>query len=150
MEDATIRYQGAVIRDDRVLLIMHRDPQTGRTYWILPGGGKEAGETDEETVCREMREEICCEVSVERLLLHRAHPLKTNRWHRTFRCTIVSGEPKPGIEPEEEGEWRNRIVEVRWFDLRQPKLWEALARNDEITYPQLIAIRQALGYDWEE
>ncbi len=150
MENPTIRYQGAVIRDDWVLLLLHRDPETGRTYWILPGGGKEAGETDEETVCREMREEICCEVSVECCLMEMGHPLKANRQHRTFRCAIVSGEPKPGIEPEEEGEWRNRIDAVRWFDLSRPDSWEPLARNDEITFPQLMAIRQALGYDGEE
>ncbi len=26
------------MRDDHILLLLHRDPETARTYWILPGG----------------------------------------------------------------------------------------------------------------
>ena len=134
------------MRDDHILLLLHRDPENARTYWILPGGSMDSGESDEDTVRREMREEICCEVKVIRLLMHRANPLKANRWHRTFLCHVNSGEPQPGIEPEEQGEWRNRIAEVRWFDLRHPKTWPALAIEDQITHPQLQAIRRLLNY----
>ena len=53
---------GAVIRDGagRVLLVRrHRD---GGTWWVLPGGGLEAGETAQQAACREVREETGLEV----------------------------------------------------------------------------------------
>lgn len=52
----TIRYQGAIIQDDCVLLIRYRDPQSERTFWMVPGGGREPHESEEECVQREMHE----------------------------------------------------------------------------------------------
>ena len=52
-----IRYQGAVIHDDHILLIQHRHYASGHSYWLLPGRGREGDETPEECVQREVREE---------------------------------------------------------------------------------------------
>lgn len=43
--------------DSEVLLIRIREPETGWTAWITPGGGVEDGESPAETLRREMREE---------------------------------------------------------------------------------------------
>jgi 8-oxo-dGTP pyrophosphatase MutT (NUDIX family) len=59
-----IRYQGAIIKDHHILLIKHREHKTGRSYWIFPGGGIEPGETEEECVKREMKEETNLDVQV--------------------------------------------------------------------------------------
>jgi 8-oxo-dGTP diphosphatase len=49
---------GAVIKDDAGrLLLIKRGHDPGRGLWSLPGGRVEAGETDEEAVAREVREE---------------------------------------------------------------------------------------------
>ena len=45
-----IRYQGAIVRDDHLLLIKHREHTSGHAYWVIPGGGREEGETEEECV----------------------------------------------------------------------------------------------------
>lgn len=34
----TTRCQGAILRDDHILLIKHREHAGGRDYWIVPGG----------------------------------------------------------------------------------------------------------------
>ena len=39
------RYQAAILRGDQILMIRHREHADGRTYWVLPGGGIEAGES---------------------------------------------------------------------------------------------------------
>src|SRR5437763_11981549 len=61
---------GAVIRDrpGRILLVLRaNDP--GRGLWSLPGGRVEPGETPEQAVVREVREETGLEVSVGPALL---------------------------------------------------------------------------------
>ena len=50
------RYQGLIIKDHKVLLITHRQHSTGRSDWVIPGGGIEGSETEQECVIREMKE----------------------------------------------------------------------------------------------
>jgi mutator protein MutT len=53
-----------IFEQGRILLAHRRDID----WWNLPGGGLEIGETVEEAVCREVREETGLEVMVERLV----------------------------------------------------------------------------------
>jgi hypothetical protein len=43
------RYQGAIVRDHCLLLIKHRFYADRHNYWLLPGGGREDGESEERT-----------------------------------------------------------------------------------------------------
>ena len=54
--------------DRQLLLVRHEDPQTGGSYWVLPGGGQEHGERFEETAVREVREETGVDVRLVRRL----------------------------------------------------------------------------------
>ena len=135
------------MQDGQILLIRQRAHDTGKSYWLLPGGGIEAGETEEECVEREMWEETNLRVVVERLLLDQ--PDKSGavyKRRKTFLCSVVSGSAAPGYEPEEDAAALYGIVEVGWFDLRDESGWPPLAKEDGITYPQLIGVQQALGY----
>lgn len=58
------RIVGVAIHDGSVLL--HRADH--ETFWTLPGGRAEHGETAEQTIKREMREELGISVDVVRLL----------------------------------------------------------------------------------
>lgn len=141
------RYQGAILRDDHILLIKHREHAAGRAYWIIPGGGREEGETEEACVIREMREETHLDVRVERLLLD--DPIGNNAIYaraKTYVCRVVSGEAQPGYEPEIEVAQHYGIVEVKWFDLRAAPNWDELLRADPITFPLMQRIARALGY----
>jgi 8-oxo-dGTP pyrophosphatase MutT (NUDIX family) len=60
---------GAIIKDDagRLLLIQRgHDPEAGR--WSLPGGRIEPGETDEQALIREVREETGLTVTCQHLV----------------------------------------------------------------------------------
>ena len=95
------RYQGAIYQDHSILLITHRIHETGREYWVIPGGGLEDGETEEECVAREMKEETYLDVRVERLLVHEpGHPDGIYKFRKTYLCTPIGGEAQPGFEPE--------------------------------------------------
>lgn len=140
-----IRYQGAILRDAHVLLIKHREHAGGREYWIMPGGGREEGESEEACVVREMKEETHLDVIVERFLFEDGiDDNDAYRAAKTYLCRIAGGEAKPGYEPEVEASEQYGIVEVKWFDLRHPETWDALLLADEITLPWMMKIQVAV------
>ena len=142
-----IRYQGAILRDDHILLIKHCEHASGRSYWLLPGGGRESGETEEACIRREMREETHLEVSVDRLLLEETvNSRQGYQCYKTYLCWAESGEAHPGYEPEESASSIYAIDEVGWFDLRVPEEWDEKVKTDPITYPLLQRVRAALEY----
>ena len=52
-----VRHQGAIVNQDHILLIRNLEHNTGQTYWLLPGGGRDGSETEEQCVVREMQED---------------------------------------------------------------------------------------------
>jgi len=66
---ARLQCVGAVINDEagRLLLIL-RGHEPGKGLWSIPGGRIEPGETDEQAVVREVREETGLTVTCGRLL----------------------------------------------------------------------------------
>jgi len=141
------RYQGFIIQDNHVLLIQHKQLATGRAYWVVPGGGREDGETEEECVIREMLEETNLNVRVERMLFDEpVHPEGMYLWRKTYLCTPIGGEASPGYEPELEASAEYAITAVRWVDLRDESGWGERLQADPFTYPQLVALREQMGY----
>ncbi|MGQ4913028.1 MAG: NUDIX hydrolase [Candidatus Thorarchaeota archaeon] len=55
---------GAIVVGRKGILLARRDKDPGKGLWSFPGGGIELGETQEEAVIREVREEtgVDCEV----------------------------------------------------------------------------------------
>ena len=141
------RYQGLIVENDHVLLIQHREHATGREYWVIPGGGLDSAETEEECVIREVREETNLEVEIEGLLLDEpGHPDGVYRRRKTYLCKPIGGNASPGFEPEIEASENYAITQVRWFDLREETDWGDELLTDPFTYPQLVNARKKLGY----
>ena len=143
-----LRYQAVVLQDDHMLLLKVWDHAfTGRSFWVIPGGGRNPNESEEACVRREVLEETNLEVVVERLLLDEPDkPGGMYDRHKTYVCRIIGGEAQPGSEPEVDTPDLQTIQAVGWFDLRDPDSWDPLAQNDPITLANLTQIRAALGY----
>ena len=145
--ERVVRYQGAVVQDHHVLLIRQIQHASGHDYWLIPGGGRIAGESEEACVAREIREETHLEVRVERLLFEESRQAQSGyRQAKTFLCTPLSGMARPGVEPEPEVSAAYSIVEVGWFDLKDESAWGEKVQNDPITFAIMKRIRAALGF----
>ena len=66
MGQIRIRVAGILVKDGQVLLVRHE--KQGRTYWLLPGGGVEFGETAGEALVREFQEEVGLYIEVGKLV----------------------------------------------------------------------------------
>ena len=88
-------------RGGRYLLARRRDIG----WWNLAGGGLEYGETVEEGLAREVREEIGVEIEIVRLIGLYSKPRK-QEVVLTFLCHMV-GAAEPGTSDE--------VSEVAWF-----------------------------------
>ena len=134
------RLQAAIVRDNR-LLVQCTVPGE-RAFWVLPGGGREAGESDAEAVAREVLEELGVAVEVGRVLDDTpADPPDGTytRW-RTFACRLTGGEPTLcGTDGTAE------LTALRWLPLAGGEEWDAALRSDPFLYPQLERIRAGLG-----
>ena len=87
---------GLIFRDGKLLITRrHADAHLGG-LWEFPGGKREAGETFEDCLRRELREELGCEVEVRELIesLVHAYPTKTVRL-QFYACRWLAGEPQP-------------------------------------------------------
>jgi 8-oxo-dGTP pyrophosphatase MutT (NUDIX family) len=150
MTNRRTRYQAAIVHNHCVLLLKGNDCFSGQTFWVIPGGGREAHESEEACVQREVREETHLEVEVLRLLMEESDPSSFYDTTKTYLCRMTDGEPAPGVEPEVDSAEHTTIQAVAWFDLRQPTSWDPLARNDAIMFPLLQRLRTALGYAVDE
>jgi 8-oxo-dGTP diphosphatase len=87
-----IRVAAVVLIDSEMVLVRHR--KDGRAYHLLPGGGVEAGESLEDALVREVREETGLAITVERpVFLNETLDPRGGRHllNVTFLAAIVGG-----------------------------------------------------------
>lgn len=142
-----VRYQAAIIQGHHVLLIRIFLREDGREVWIFPGGGREPGESEEECLQREVREETHLQVDVGPLLFET--PVVGDELYmalKTYRCSITGGDARPGVEPEVDYDGQTTIRALGWLDLRDPEGWGPQVAEAKATQPLLHQLRAALGY----
>ncbi len=88
-----IRVVGAMIERDGHYLITQRPPTaTLPLLWEFPGGRVEAGETDQEALARELREEMGIEVAVGDRTIHVEHAYESyDIDFCVYRCRLPEG-----------------------------------------------------------
>lgn len=106
----------AILNDEGKLFLSLRSQNTRneKGLWETPGGGLEFGETMEQTVIREMKEEYGIEIEPIKILHVYDHILKGEKQHWvaiTFICKIKSGTPTI-MEP-------HKCDGIGWFSYKE-------------------------------
>lgn len=111
--DAIIEMNGGVI------LIKRKNPPPG---WAIPGGFVDYGETLEDAVIREMKEETCLDVTLVRQFHTYSAPDRDPRHHTvsTIFIATASGTPRADDDAADIGIFtRDNLPEDIAFDHRQ-------------------------------
>jgi len=124
---------GLVFRDGKLLITRRSAGAHLAGLWEFPGGKRESGETFEQCLHRELREELGIEVQVVALLEDIVHdyPGRSVRL-KFFRCRWLRHEPKPllceslaWITPAQLSQYAFPAADARLLDkLRHaPEFW---------------------------
>lgn len=114
MEDPRHRVGALIVRNNKVLLIYRRKPSG--VYYVLPGGGVEAGETPKEALAREMKEEAGIDCQVGELLYH-AYEADRNQVVSVYHCFVSSDETPEWQEVEKQQP--DDVFRFEWVDMFQ-------------------------------
>ncbi|MFE7566384.1 (deoxy)nucleoside triphosphate pyrophosphohydrolase [Streptomyces sp. NPDC057539] len=126
---------GAVYDRGRLLAARRSAPPELAGRWELPGGKLEPGEVPEQTLVRELREELGVETEpVDRI--PGEWPLKPGYVLQVWTARLLSGEPRP-LEDHDELRWLgpDEIHTVDWLDQDRPAVAEAARRLSAASAP---------------
>ncbi|MGB4768748.1 MAG: NUDIX domain-containing protein [Candidatus Saccharimonas sp.] len=106
----------AIVIHHNKLLVMHR--KNDKEYYTFPGGGIEAGETNEQATIREIKEEASLDIEVEKLVYELHHD--NGDIHYYFLCRYLKGEiaVQPGTNEYADNELGRDIHQPLWLPLQ--------------------------------
>jgi 8-oxo-dGTP diphosphatase len=112
--------------EQQILLGHRRDID----WWNLPGGGMEVGETVDEAVCREVREETGLEVKVEQLVGVYSKPQK-QEVVLTFLCQVIGGTLQSTEETRESRYFAPEALPVNTLPKHRQRIEDALLNEQK-------------------
>lgn len=123
--------------DDRVLLVRFVNPETQEEFWTTPGGGIDPGESANDTIRRELREETGLEdpeIGPVIWTRREVFPWAGRTLDQREQVVLVrppAFEPKPALGAK--GLAAEDVHEVRWWTLPE------LETSDAVFYPTRLA-----------
>ena len=112
----TINVVAALIRDGKRVFATARDYGNYKGWWEFPGGKVELGESPEDALVREIREELDSEISVDEYISTIEHDYP--EFHLSMRCywcSLISGDLV--LKEAEDAKWLDveTIDSVKWL-----------------------------------
>lgn len=111
----TVRVVAAVIRDNKKIFATQRGYGELKGFWEFPGGKIEEGESAENALVREIREELNTEIRVCDFITTIEYDYPT--FHLSmdcFWCELISGNLE--LKEHQDGRWlsSNELNSVKW------------------------------------
>ena len=113
----------AIVRDGRVLAARRTAPASAAGRWEFPGGKVEPGETEAESLVREVEEELGVRVTVARWLAG-AEEIGESYVLRVAVASLDGGEPVPTEHDEVRWLTAAELGDVDWLEGDRPFLTE--------------------------
>ncbi len=135
-----ISSRGIIIEDNFVYAMFRRkkkDDGSFKEYYVIPGGGLEEGESLEENVIRELKEEFSVDIKLDGYL---GVDESDETIAHFFACHITQGNPKLG------GEELKRCTEDNYYEIRKV----AIDDLDNVDILSKDFIRKAYNGDYEK
>ena len=112
----SIEVVAAIIRKGDKIFATQRGYGDWKDWWEFPGGKMEAGETAEEALVREIREELSTEITIDKFL----HTVDYDypQFHLTLHCFMCSLKSQAlHLNEHEAARWldKNSIHQVKWL-----------------------------------
>jgi len=114
----------AIIQGGRLLAAQRIEPPELAGWWEFPGGKVEPGESDEDALVRECREELGVEIElVERI--GGDWPMRSGLVMRVWTARIIDGEARP-LEDHSAVRWLgpDELYDVDWLPADLPVVGE--------------------------
>ena len=111
-----IEVVAAIIRDSQGrIFATQRGYGEWKDWWEFPGGKIEAGETPEEALRREIREELAAEIEVGELF--QTIDYDYTQFHLTMHCFLCRLKGEVTLKEHEAARWLapNELSSVRWL-----------------------------------
>lgn len=131
MKGEIMRVAAVIIKDGKVLLMKRNRENV--VYWVIPGGAIERGETNEEAVVRECKEELGVDVKVMKLIFSFRNKFKgyarpSDQAHTSpskgvnefyYLCEIVEGKLGTGDGQEyQKGSGYVGSYDIEWREIK--------------------------------
>ena len=136
-----VRCQAVILKDDRILVLKQYNYNRQEEYWMLPGGGLEDGETEEEGIIREIKEETNLDVEIKGILFDEPGNGKdVYQRYVTFLCVPIPGSVESiGSETVS----YRKILELVWVSLSDEEQWNDYILKEQF-YPSMKKIKDRL------
>ena len=111
-----IEVVAAIIRKENSVFATQRGYGEWKDWWEFPGGKMEPGETPEEALKREIREELSTEISIDKCLCTGEHDYPT--FHLTMHCYVCSLlTASLHLNEHEAARWlkRDELDSIKWL-----------------------------------
>ena len=133
-----IEVVAAIIRKGDKIFATQRGYGEWKDWWEFPGGKMEAGETPEEALVREIREELSTEISVDEFLCTVEHDYP--KFHLKMHCYLCSLVTEAlHLNEHEAAKWltKDELDGVNWLpaDMKVVENLELYDNPEELTFP---------------